>query len=72
MVNYLIGISIDQVVLEDSEIIVTAKTEESVIENGESNKIEGYYSNVYMIEDVEPASGGVLQSDPFTLSLERE
>ena len=67
-----LDLEIDQVVLEDSEIIVTAETGQSVLKEGTTDEIEGYYSTVYMIEDVEPASGGVLQSEPYTLVLKRE
>ena len=62
-----LDLEIDQVVLEDTEIIVTAKAGESVLKEGRTDEIEGYHANVYMVEDVEPASGGVLQSEPYTL-----
>lgn len=66
-----LDLEIDQVVFEDSKIIVTAETGQSVLKEGTTDEIEGYSSTVYMIEDVEPASGRVLQSEPYTLVLER-
>ena len=67
-----LDLEIDQVVFEDSKIIVTAETGQSVLKEGTTDQIEGYSSTVYMIEDVEPVSGGVLQSEPYTLVLKRK
>jgi len=44
---------------------------ESVLKEGTTDKVDRYYSNVYRIEDVEPVAGGLLQSDPYKVVLER-
>ena len=68
--DYL-DMDIDKVILEDKEIIIKAKTGESVLKEGTTHEVDGYSSNVYVIEEVEPAFGGVSQPDPYKMILER-
>lgn len=60
-----LDLEIDQVVLGESEIIVTAKTGGSVLKEVITDGIEGYYSIAYIVECVELLSVGMLQSEPY-------
>ncbi len=66
-----VDLEIKEVFIDENSITITAQGGKSVLRDGTTNEVDSYYSNVYVIKNVETASGGSLSSNPYKLVLER-
>lgn len=53
--NEFLEMEIDEVLIEENRITVTAKGGESILKDGTADEVDSYASNVFVIRDVAPA-----------------